>query len=749
MRISSTIGTLLFATTAGLGLLGACGGGADESSSRRTATAAQTPERALPLSIETVSNRPEMVSDGDALMRVRINPGIDPSRVVIELNGTDITATFKHDGAHALLALVKGLRLGENEIVGWLRGGNGAPVRGSRASLRVVNHPATGPVFSGPQEHPYYCQTHQFPVYPGGPMLTSTQIAAPCLVSTRTDYVYRNTSGAFAPFDINGPLPSDLTFTTTNEGRSVPYVVRLETGVLNRAIYQIAVLDDPRQSGDGYPGWNGKLVYTFGGGCSGGHYIQGRSTGGVLQNDILSRGFAVASASLNVYGNNCNDVLSAETAMMVKEHFIETYGPVRYTIGWGSSGGAVQQYTIADNYPGILDGIVPRQSFPDLVQTVVTDARLFLNYFRNKQQGLWDQETLQLASGFGTFGQFSAHGEGAHGRFEPVQNRPGWPNAVWNAVVPMEVRYDPITNPTGARPTFYDHNVNTYGRGADGFARRPLDNVGVQYGLKALNLGQITKGQFLDMNENIGGYDIDFNFIAGRTAADVQALRAAYETGKVLSGGGGLAVTPILDVDASYTDFRAAGDVHLKFHHFSTRERLIQANGSADNMVMWSGAFGASADAVAQALDAMDRWLANIESDQSSAPRKVKVLRNKPAGLTDGCFANQTFIAERQFFGPSGSSQCNTLYPSAGYPLDMAGGPLANNVLKCQLRPIDFSDYTVPFTEEERARLARIFPDGVCDWTRPGVEQRGLVGTWIRYTGVGTYDPSDSRGTVR
>jgi hypothetical protein len=45
--------------------------------------------------------------------------------------------------------------------------------------------------------------------------------------------------------------------------------------------------------------------------------------------------------------------------MMVKEHFIDLYGPVAYTIGWGASGGAIQQYDVADAYPGILDGIIP------------------------------------------------------------------------------------------------------------------------------------------------------------------------------------------------------------------------------------------------------------------------------------------------------------------------------------------------------------------------------------------------------
>jgi hypothetical protein len=727
---------------AGIGVIAGCGGGSSPASPDAAGATVRVAQgvTASSLSITTLSNRPDMVSGDDVLARVTLSPGRNPADVTIELNGADVTSAFRAGTGNALVGLVSGLRTGANELVARYRGGNGQ--HGNRATLQVVNHPATGPVFSGPQEQPFYCQTHQFRLYPGGPFLTSGQLTSPCEAPTRIDHMYRNTAGAMLQFDRSAPLPADLSYTVTNEGRRVPYVVRLETGVVNRAVYQIAILEDPDQAAARYPGWNRRLVYTFGGGCSGGQYIQGSSHGGVLDHDLLSRGFAVASASLNVYRNNCNDVLSAETAMMVKEKFIETYGPVRYTIGWGSSGGAVQQYTIADNYPDILDGIVPRQSFPDLVQTVVVDARLLLNYYNSAPAGSWTQDAITRASGFATFGQINNNGVGNSGRYEAVQNRPGWPNAVWNAIVPADVRYDPVLNPTGARPTSFDHNVNTYGKDERGFAFRPLDNVGVQYGLAALNAGRITSTQFLDLNERIGGYDIDLNFIPGRTEAPARALQAAYATGRVLSGGGGLKTTPVLDVDASYGDQRPTGDVHLRFHHFSTRERILQANGSADNVVMWSGAFGTSADAVVMALDAMDQWLAAIEADKSSATQAVKTVRNKPATLTDGCYSNMAFIAERQFHGLSGTSQCNTLYPSESYPLEAAGGPLVNNILKCQLRPVDLADYTVTFSDQEKQRLAGIFPNGVCDWSRPGVEQRPLLGTWLRYTGIGTYEPA-------
>ena len=694
------------------------------------------------LEIVALSNRPDKVSGGDVLARVIVPSGTALRDVTVTLNGADVTRALWHDSAgNSLVGLVTGMRVGENTLRARAKGADGD-------RLRIDNHPITGPVFSGPQEQPFYCQTHQFRLYPNGPFLTSAQISDPCHVATRVDYVYRSTGGTFRPFDPTASLPTDLATTLTN----VPYIVRLETGTINRAIYQTAILDDPALAGPDLrnradPGWNERLVYTFGGGCGGGHYIQGASTGGVLNDMMLSRGFAVASASLNVLGQNCNDVVSAETLMMVKERFIESYGVPRYTMGWGCSGGGIQQYMIGDNYPGLLDGLLPQCSFPDVYATGTFDARLMLNYFVNNVSVPWTQEELRAASGFGTYGQIVTQGTSWAARIDPVPNRTGvfaghsW---LYNAIVPLEVRYDPVANPTGARATTYDHNGNAFGRDENGFARRPLDNVGVQYGLAALNAGQISKAQFLDLNERIGGLDIDANFVLERMVTDRKATLAAYETGKVVNGGGGLASVPILDFDVIYTDLLPAGDVHMKYYHFSTRERLVNANGHADNMVMWSGVLGPRlAFGSTQAFLQMAAWLENILADTSDSPRAVKVVRNKPADLTDGCWAGDaapfTFIAERQFLGGPGTSACNNLYPGFGFPRYSAGMPLANDIVKCRLRRIDVNDYKVAFTQAEIAQLHRIFPDGVCEYSRRGVLQRDLLGTWLVYTGVGEY----------
>src|SRR6202030_4760875 len=96
------------------------------------------------------------------------------------------------------------------------------------------------------------------------------------------------------PLPSQTTLPSDVAWTTTTTGEHVPYVVRVETGTINRAIYQFAVLHDPT-TGDPSPtappkSWNGRLLYSFGGGCVGGWFKQGTTLGlggGVISDAVV------------------------------------------------------------------------------------------------------------------------------------------------------------------------------------------------------------------------------------------------------------------------------------------------------------------------------------------------------------------------------------------------------------------------------------------------------------------------------
>jgi hypothetical protein len=604
------------------------------------------------------------------------------------------------------------------------------------AQLSLTSHPVTGPVFSGPQEHPFICQTAEFPL-PDGTFL-GPPLDADCSANTVVTYVYRaqNDRSTFHPLPSQTTLPDDVAFTTTTLGKRVPYVVRVETGTVNRAIYQIAVLHDPTAESAPSPAappahWNHRLLYTFGGGCVGGWFIQGNKMGGtggsgamnMVTDAIVGKGYAYASASLNVFGINCNDVLAAETMMMVKETFIEHYGPPLFTFGRGGSGGAYQQIQIGDNYPGLLDGIIPSATFPDVLATIqfLTDIQLLNRYFGDPAIPLTDEQKRSVA-GVGNFRTIASTAPGADRIKAP---------GVCPKELPASQRYSPVDNPSGARCNVFDHTVNVYGRDPDtGFAFRPVDNVGVQYGLEALNAGIISVDQFLDLNERIGGYDRDGNYQAHRSVADRQALEAAYRTGRVTNGGAGLASIPIIDSRA-YLDRKQVGDLHLKYHSFGFRGRLLRANGTIVNEVMLVAGEKAPPGFESLAIASMDEWLTNLAADTSADPAITKIERAKPVNLVDACYdaAGNRTVEAQTFSG----GHCNTLYPTFPAPRMIAGGPVTNDVLKCQLKPVDPGDYRVALTDSDLLRLRTVFPEGVCDWSKPGVGQGKLAGTWLRY----------------
>ena len=190
--------------------------------------------------------------------------------------------------------------------------------------------------------------------------------------------------------------------------------MRLETGTVNRAIYEIAMLHNPDE-GELDPwnrsvNWNGKLVYTHGGGCRSGWHQQGNRTGGVMRQGLFERGYAVMSSSLNVFGQNCNDLLASETHIMAKEKFIETYGLPVYTLATGASGGSYQSHQTADNYPGVFDGIIVAASFPDVTSATIftlADSRLLNYYFTQTNPESFTLEQQQAVAGYGSWASLS------------------------------------------------------------------------------------------------------------------------------------------------------------------------------------------------------------------------------------------------------------------------------------------------------------------------------------------------------
>jgi hypothetical protein len=662
--------------------------------------------------IESLSAKPSYVTGGDVLVAIDVPRSVSLNRVEVDLNGQDVTDAFSAsaDDPRRLVGLVEGLRLGSNELTASEDRSGGRDRE--FGDLRLRNHPVSGPLFSGPYQTPFICRT------------TASGLDAPtdpvtCSAPTRVSWFYRATNNTFKPLANATDRPADLVQTTTRSGETVDYVVRIESGVINRSVYHWAVLAAGGETGNG---WNDRLVYEFGGGCGTGYHQGVLSPNSVLDNAVLSQGYAKASSTLNVMQTACNDVLSAETLMMVKEHVVESLlAPPVWTMGWGGSGGAIQQLMIAENYPGLLDGLVPSATFQDSQLADPPDCRLLNRYFAGPGATLTPAQRLAI-SGYRAAGSCNL-----------------WDVAFANVIVaeagcdpavPVALRYNAVTNPTGARCTLWDGTVNIWGRDpATGFARRSLDNVGVQYGLRALQEGAITVDQFLDLNERVGGYDNDGRPRAERSVADPRALEIAYRTGRIVLGNGGLGDVPILDI-RTYTD--NLGDFHTYIHSYIVRERLRETIGSAANQVMWRAAPTSSGAMTTAARVTMAAWLDNIAADDSRQSSRKKLLRAKPLEAVDACWnlAGQRIDdpAEIDATGP-----CTQLYPPAATPRLRAGSPLESAVIKCRLRRVRRSEYGVPFTAEQAERLRTVFPDGVCDYGERGVGQRRMKETWLSY----------------
>lgn len=693
-------------------------------------------EGGVGLEIRALSTRPWLVTGGDVLLEVSVSGSAPAAPVDVTLNGTSVSNQLVQVDSASWQLLVSDLPEGDSEV----RAESG----GISQSLRLTNYPISGPVISGPHEAPFYCQSGEFELVTGemyGPPQDSD-----CFRQTEVHYVYwSDEDQLFKPYTLAfGALtPTDVGSVLQEDGSSVPFIVRVETGVVNRAIYEIALLHDPA---DPEPtpwnrshGWNGKLVYTHGGGCRSGWYQQGTGTGGVLRRGLLEQGYALTSSTLNVFGQNCNDLLASETHIMVKERFIEHYGVPVYTVATGVSGGSYQSHQTADNYPGVFDGIIVGLSFPDVTSATIftlADSRLLNYYFTEINPDLFSEEQQRAVAGFAVRESIPNLARGA-ARIDPIfeEDVAAEEQGGEVSVPALESRRYNSFNQNGVRATVYDHTVNVYGTvPGSRMARRPLDNVGVQYGLAAFNAGIINTEQFIALNRDIGGFDRDLNHEPERHRADMDASRRAIESGRILFGGAGLASTPIIDY-RQYLDNRENGDIHMIVHQYSTRQRLLQANGHADNQVMQIGGLWGYTEEepdLGELFRQMDNWLLAIQSDRSQRTAAEKVIANKPVSLVDACWDNtsdeRVKIEERQTF--AGSNRCNELYPAFPTPRQVAGAPLANDVVSCRLRPVSRADYSSPLTAEEFAELEAIFPEGVCDWSQPDASNARHQGVW-------------------
>jgi len=688
--------------------------------------------------LAVLSTRADLVSGGEALVQVFLPPGARTAQTRLDVNGRDVTREFALLSSGKFEGLVTGLANGSNVLTARLPDGYGA-------HLTITNHPIAGPILSGPQLKPWGCE--------------AGAVDATCAKPVAYSYYYKSTDSTksgLQPYDPANP-PTDVATTTTQTGTTVPFIVRVETGYEDRDQYQIAALFElgkPWSSRAPQPQFNHKLLITHGVSCGVDHRAGTApsvisfnpspvSTAVVPAADgaeyALGAGFAVMSTALDYSGHNCNVALQAESLIMAKEHLIDTYGTIRYTIGTGCSGGSLAEQWIANAYPGIYQGILPTCSFADAwgTATQFLDYHLLLAYFTDPSRWgtgvAWSPTQMADVEGHVS-----------------IVNSEVSDNAQWHVAVPTDnctgvtdaQRYNPQSNPGGVRCDIQDAAINIFGpdprsywspsekKAGRGFAVPPIDNVGVEYGLDALQQGKILPAQFVDLNQKIGGVDIDTHPTASRIATRGDALTNAYRSG-MINETNNLDQTAIIDCRGP-----DPGAFHDAYRAFALRARLDREHGNHDNQLIWEGPAPIIGDTQCNltSLIAMDRWLGAVERDTSSKTQAQKIAADKPSDLGDECYDGNGNKASDGLCPPG-------VVPIYGTPRTVAGDAITTDANKCQLRPLSRSDNygAIPFTDAQWTQLRSLFPNGVCDFSKPGVDQQPTI-PWMTY--------QDARGRV-
>ena len=650
------------------------------------------------LKINVLSARADLVSAGDALIRVSLPQGATQLRV--DVAGRDVTKEFSIDQG-AATGLVTGLRLGSSVLTAKVSGGRGA-------RLTLVNHPSGGPTFSGPQIQPWTCAAGT-----SGPQ---------CDKTASYIYHYQPAGPGKAPLrdydPANPPAAPLIASTTTQTGVTVPFIIREEIGYLDRDEYRIAALFQPGKAWNGVhpqPQYNAKLVLTHGASCDT-SYASGTSPA-VLNVAALGAGFVVASHALDNAGHNCNMVVQGEALLMTKERVIEQYGPVRYTIGSGCSGGSLVQQQLSNSYPGLYQGISPQCSFTDAWSSAqqYVDYSVLLKYFKDPSRWapgtVWDPAAISAVLGHPNVANPVTFTTAIPDSSNPSRSCPG---------VPAAKVYDPKTNPKGVKCTLQDYMVNVFGNRPDGFANRPLGNAGIQYGLAGLRKGLVSPQQFVDLNTRLGGLDLNGALTKERFLGDKVGLDRVYSTGSVNSANN-LDTVAIIDLRGP-----DPGAFHDVYRTYALRARLLRNFGTAANQVLWRGQVPLLGDVnyVDQAIFALDGWLARVEADKRDLPLAQKIIQDKPGSLGDRC----TDGIGTDVLGEI----CDQTVAAYGSPRIAADAPLTDDVMQCQLKPLRRDDYAVAFSADQWKALATTYQAGVCNYGKPGVGQGGAT-AWLTY----------------
>lgn len=302
--------------------------------------------RSRRLELRTISTRADTVTGGDVLVGVRVTDGTSLDRLVLQRDGVDVSAAVRTapDG-EGVVALVGGVDRFARIT---------ASLGRDRAELVVVNHPASGPLLADSGSAADRCVTEDLGLgTPSGP---------DCDVPTSLSWTYRSTDGTWKPLTSVVGRPDDVS-TTTVDGRTVPVVVRVETGVSDRGVYQIAVLDPEPGRGWSPTGWNRHVVVRVDGSC--GAPVDRVTTPGVLDEELLVGGYLVAGSTALDGRRGCGPGATAEPALVLREHIAEGYGPPDAVVAVATGDGGSRALLVVQAYPGVFDAVVADEAVPD------------------------------------------------------------------------------------------------------------------------------------------------------------------------------------------------------------------------------------------------------------------------------------------------------------------------------------------------------------------------------------------------
>ncbi|KGJ92242.1 DUF6351 family protein [Colwellia psychrerythraea] len=655
---------------------------------------------------------------------------------------------------------------------------------------------AVGPsnsLYSGPKQYPFYCMTidshigqplvdnqegYGVPIYEN--LVTRNDIigySKDCLFESHLQFYYLNLDDNLVKLAVE----QFSQLTTLRDAKHPLQLFRAEQGSINRFIYTIAMAITPEELGTRMASslWNKKLIYQFNGG-SGIGFRQGRQKAArtITRRLIeVQKGYAIISSSGNRTSYTYNMLLAEDTARRVKLHFVSLFGEPLYTVGIGGSGGGLAQYLIGQNSHGILDGLIPQYSYPDMVsQTIYTlDCDLFNNYFtfRAKDNNRWQQwDQRQLLEGMNSLQDYPQK----IAFLQPVAQLmagmvPSFPQGNSECINGYFGLSTFIHNPRqGFLRHFYSDDVveNTnwnywedmawlFKRDQHGLVESTWDNDGVQYGLHALKQKQITLAEFVHINKNIGSWKEQYqmkaekiitpfgrkmpfwvslwgsenitevidNKVAPRRSAPLHAIEMAYRGGQVFIGKLEL---PIIDV-RHYLEEKL--DMHHMSASFSTRIRLQQANGHFNNQIIWVAK--RDFDPTDQAFDLMDLWL--LKRNQFP---ELSAAQSKPVQLQDTCFDDkgQVLAQGQGVWNGNWNAVANGLkvlkrgacakhYAIFSNSRIQAEGPWQGSIFKCHKIPLALAIKQGMYGDiklaEQLTALQDIFSHGVCDYAQGDV----------------------------